>query len=250
MNGYWAKRSFDLVAVIFTAPLWLPLLGVLAVLVRLKLGTPVLFRQKRPGWREAVFELVKFRTMRDDRDTTGKPLSDADRLTPFGRWLRATSLDELPELWNVLGGEMSLVGPRPLLVQYLPRYNLRQARRQEVLPGLTGLAQVNGRNGLSWDEKFEWDVRYVESQSLWLDIKILAMTVGTVLFRRGINAQGDATMPEFRPDLVPGSEGRTSGRAEGAPGAIALIQSDPKSKNQRRVGMIRTDAKQGTDGIS
>lgn len=192
------KRGFDLFVVILFAPLWLPVLAVVALLVRLKLGSPVFFRQKRPGKDARIFEMIKFRTMTDARDGSGKLLPDAVRLTPFGQFLRSTSLDELPELLNVLRGEMSLVGPRPLLVQYLDRYSPRQARRHEVAPGITGLAQVKGRNALSWDEKFEWDVRYVEAQSLWLDLKILALTLKTVLFRTGISAAGDATMPEFR----------------------------------------------------
>lgn len=193
------KRAFDLMLVVAAAPLWAPFLAVVALLVRIKLGTPVFFRQRRPGLREEIFELVKFRTMRDARDANGRLLPDADRLTPFGRWLRSTSLDELPELWNVLCGDMSLVGPRPLLIEYLPRYSPRQARRHEVRPGITGLAQIKGRNALSWEEKFEWDVRYVESQSFWLDLKILLITLKLVLFREGICAQGNATMPEFRP---------------------------------------------------
>lgn len=191
------KRSFDLLAVVLAAPIWIPVLLVVALLVRLKLGSPVFFRQPRPGLGGRVFQLVKFRSMLDARDTSGRLLPDAERLTPFGRFLRSASLDELPELWNVLRGEMSLVGPRPLLVQYLDRYSPRQARRHEVRPGITGLAQVMGRNAISWEEKFEWDVRYVETHTLWLDVKILFLTVKTVLFRTGISAKGDATMPEF-----------------------------------------------------
>jgi lipopolysaccharide/colanic/teichoic acid biosynthesis glycosyltransferase len=193
------KRAFDLLAVVLTAFFWLPLLAVVAFFVRVKLGAPVFFRQKRPGRHAEIFELIKFRTMTDARDADGRLLSDAERLTPFGRWLRSTSLDELPELLNVLRGEMSLVGPRPLLIQYLARYNARQARRHEVRPGLTGLAQVMGRNQLSWEDKFEWDVKYVEQQSLWLDLTILGRTVTAVLFRRGISAQGEATISEFNP---------------------------------------------------
>lgn len=192
-----AKRLSDLVLVLGTAPLWIPLLAVVAVLVRWKLGSPVLFRQKRPGRGGAIFEMVKFRTMRDDRDASGRLRPDEERLTAFGRWLRATSLDELPELWNVIRGEMSLVGPRPLLIEYLPRYTPRQARRHEVRPGITGLAQIKGRNALSWEEKFEWDVAYVERQSLWLDVQILLLTVRKVLIRDGISAPGAATMPKF-----------------------------------------------------
>lgn len=200
------KRSFDLLVVIAAAPFWLPVLAVVALLVRLKLGSPVFFRQKRPGQGARIFEMIKFRTMTDARDTAGHLLPDAVRLTPFGKFLRSTSLDELPELLNVLRGEMSLVGPRPLLVQYLPRYSPRQARRHEVRPGITGLAQVKGRNALSWDEKFEWDVRYVEQQSLWLDLRILGLTVKTVLVREGISAQGDVTMPEFNPGPPPAAD--------------------------------------------
>ena len=193
------KRAFDLAAVIATAPVWVPVIAVVALLVRLRLGSPVFFRQPRPGLRGEVFGIVKFRTMTDRRDGAGRPLPDAQRLGPFGRWLRATSLDELPELWNVLKGEMSLVGPRPLLVEYLPRYSRRQARRHEVRPGLTGLAQVMGRNAITWEEKFEWDVKYVETRGLWLDLRILARTMKMVVLRHGINAQGAATMPEFLP---------------------------------------------------
>ena len=193
------KRASDLAAVIVTAPIWAPVLALVAALVRIKLGSPVLFRQRRPGRRGEIFELVKFRTMRDAADASGRPLPDAERLTRFGRWLRASSLDELPELWNVLRGDMSLVGPRPLLVEYLPRYSERQARRHEVRPGITGLAQVMGRNALTWQEKFEWDVRYVDTRSFWLDLKILALTLKAVIFREGISARGEATMPEFDP---------------------------------------------------
>jgi len=208
----YVKRLFDLFAVILTAPLWLPLLGVMALLVRWKLGAPVFFRQKRPGRNGRVFELIKFRTMREAVDATGRPLPDAERLVPFGRWLRATSLDELPELFNVLRGEMSLVGPRPLLVEYLPRYNARQARRHEVVPGITGWVQINGRNALSWEQKFEYDVWYVEHRSLWLDLSILFRTVWQVITRRGISAPGDATMPEFRPGADDGRRTADDGR--------------------------------------
>jgi sugar transferase EpsL len=200
MSDLKAKRVFDLVVVILTAPLWVPVMLVLALLVRVKLGSPVLFRQQRPGRGGAIFEMTKFRTMTDARDAAGNLRPDTERLTPFGRMLRSSSLDELPELFNVLKGEMSLVGPRPLLVQYLPRYSPRQARRHEVPPGITGLAQVKGRNAISWEEKFEWDVTYVETRSLTLDLRILLATVGKVLRRDGISAQGDATMPEFRPN--------------------------------------------------
>jgi len=191
------KRLFDLVVLLLTAPLWLTALGAVAVSVRLNLGRPVLFRQPRPGRHGRVFELVKFRTMTDARDPHGTLLPDAQRLTRFGRWLRSTSLDELPEVLNVLRGEMSLVGPRPLLVQYLDRYSPEQARRHEVLPGLTGWVQVKGRNALSWEEKFRLDVWYVDHHSLWLDLRILVLTVWQVLRRHGVSAPGDATMPEF-----------------------------------------------------
>jgi lipopolysaccharide/colanic/teichoic acid biosynthesis glycosyltransferase len=170
---------------------------VIAVLVRVKLGKPVLFSQERPGLRGRLFRLYKFRTMRDLYDDHGKPLPDELRLTKFGRFLRASSLDELPELVNVLKGEMSLVGPRPLLVTYLNRYTPEQARRHEALPGITGWAQVNGRNALTWEDKFCLDVWYVDHQSLWLDVKILFLTLWKALKREGINAPGSATAPEF-----------------------------------------------------
>jgi lipopolysaccharide/colanic/teichoic acid biosynthesis glycosyltransferase len=189
---------FDLTLVLLAAPVWLPLLAGLAVLVRWRMGAPVWFRQTRPGLGGKPFELLKFRTMTDTRDAEGRLLPDAERLTRFGRWLRATSLDELPELFNVLRGDMSLVGPRPLLMQYLDRYTPEQARRHEVRPGLTGWAQINGRNALSWEEKFRLDVWYVDHQSLWLDVKILWRTLWGVLKREGISASGAATMPEFQ----------------------------------------------------
>lgn len=193
------KRIFDTFLVLLSAPLWVLLVGVIALFVRIFLGSPVFFRQKRPGRGEAIFEMVKFRTMTDQRDKTGELLPDALRLTRFGRFLRASSLDELPELWNVLKGEMSLVGPRPLLVQYLPRYSPEQRRRHEVRPGITGWAQVNGRNAVSWETKFALDVWYVDNQSLILDVKILFLTLYRVFARNGISAPGDATMPEFNP---------------------------------------------------
>ena len=191
------KRLFDLVlSTLGLLALALPLL-VLVWLVRSKLGSPVFFRQVRPGLHGKPFEMVKFRTMTSERGPDGQLLPDAVRLTPFGRFLRATSLDELPELWNVLKGDMSLVGPRPLLMEYLPLYTPEQARRHEVRPGITGWAQVNGRNAISWDQKFQLDVWYVDNQSLWLDIQILWLTVKKVLMRDGISAEGDATMPKF-----------------------------------------------------
>lgn len=169
-----------------------------ALLVRRRLGSPVLFRQQRPGLHGRPFAMLKFRTMTDARDAQGNLLSDAERLTPFGRFLRSTSLDELPELLNVLKGDMSLVGPRPLLISYLPLYTPEQARRHEVKPGITGWAQINGRNAISWEDKFALDVWYVDNRSLWLDIRILALTVWKVLRREGISAANDATMPVFR----------------------------------------------------
>lgn len=193
------KRLFDLIVVLLTLPLWGFLLLVVGLTVRVKLGAPVFFRQKRPGLGGKVFELIKFRSMRDERGVDGKSLPDAERLPAFGRALRSTSLDELPELWNVLRGEMSLVGPRPLLVEYLPRYNAEQARRHEVRPGITGLAQVKGRNAMSWEEKFRWDVYYVDNHDLFMDIKILLLTLWKVLRREGIRADGEATAKEFKP---------------------------------------------------
>ncbi len=193
------KRIFDLTVLFITAPLWVPLLALVALLVRLKLGTPIFFRQQRPGRHAEIFELIKFRTMVDASDGQGRPRPDAERLTPLGKWLRSASLDELPEFWNVLRGDMSLVGPRPLLVRYLERYSPRQARRHDVRPGITGLVQVMGRNALTWEEKFEWDVRYVETRSFRLDLKILLLTIKAVVLRSGISAPGDATMPEFAP---------------------------------------------------
>lgn len=191
------KRLVDIVASAAVLVVLSPVLAVTALLVRVKLGSPVLFRQVRPGLDERPFGLIKFRSMTDARDAHGELLPDARRLPPFGRWLRATSLDELPELWNVLRGDMSLVGPRPLLMQYLPLYSSEQRRRHEVRPGLTGLAQVEGRNALTWDEKFAADVRYVDRQSLWLDLTIIARTVTMILRRDGISAPGEATMPPF-----------------------------------------------------
>jgi len=191
------KRVFDLLVTVPALVLLSPVIGVLALLVRINLGKPVLFRQQRPGLNGRVFTLYKFRSMRDALDPTGLPLPDEARLTRFGRIMRAASLDELPELWNVLRGEMSLVGPRPLLVQYLDRYSPEQARRHEVLPGITGWAQINGRNALTWEEKFRLDVWYVDHWTLGLDLKILARTVWKVLSREGISAPGQATTGEF-----------------------------------------------------
>ena len=194
------KRLFDiLLSACGLLVLAVPLLA-LAWQVRRKLGSPVLFTQVRPGLHGKPFRMVKFRTMTDERDASGALLPDAKRLTLFGRFLRASSLDELPELWNVLRGEMSLVGPRPLLMEYLPLYSPEQARRHEVRPGITGWAQVNGRNAISWSDKFALDVWYVDHRSLWLDMRILWLTVRKVLVRDGISAAGEATMPRFEGD--------------------------------------------------
>ena len=191
------KRTVDIIGSLLALILLSPLMCVLCVLVRTKLGSPVIFKQKRPGKNGKIFMLYKFRTMTDERDENGELLPDEIRLTKFGKLLRSLSLDELPEFINILKGEMSFVGPRPLLVQYLPLYNERQAMRHNVRPGLTGLAQVNGRNLLTWEEKFEWDVRYVENISPWLDIKILFRTVYNVLRREGISSETSATMEYF-----------------------------------------------------
>ena len=195
------KRAFDLIVTILTFPLWLPLLAVLALIVRGKLGAPVLFKQERLGRAGRVFYVRKFRTMTGARDAQGKLLPDAERLTRFGRFLRGASLDELPELLNVLGGEMSLVGPRPLYAHYRDRYTPEQFRRHEVLPGITGWAQVNGRNALTWEQKFDYDVWYVDRQSLWLDVKILALTIVKIFKREGISQPGHATAEEFQGSL-------------------------------------------------
>ena len=191
------KRTVDVTAAALGLVVLSPVLAVVAGLVRTRLGTPVLFRQARPGLGGEPFEMIKFRTMTDARDAEGRLLPDADRLPPFGRFLRSASLDELPELWNVLKGDMSLVGPRPLLVRYLDRYTPEQARRHEVRPGITGLAQVSGRNALSWEDKFALDVRYVDQRSFWLDVKIVARTFLKVVRRDGISAPGETTMAEF-----------------------------------------------------
>ncbi|GGA79171.1 sugar transferase [Neiella marina] len=191
------KRLFDLlVAGVALLLLW-PLLLIVALLIAVKLGRPVLFSQVRPGTHGRPFKMYKFRTMTDARDGNGELLPDSDRLTPFGRFLRSTSLDELPELWNVLIGQMSLVGPRPLLMEYLPLYSEHQRRRHEMPPGITGWAQVNGRNAISWQQKFDYDVWYVDNHSLLLDIKILWLTIAKVIKRDDISAEGEATMGKF-----------------------------------------------------
>jgi sugar transferase EpsL len=191
------KRAFDIVISGMTLLFLSPVLLLLGILVRWKLGRPVIFRQSRPGLGGKIFEMFKFRSMIDAQDSSGRLRPDEERLTPFGRWLRATSLDELPELWNILRGDMSLVGPRPLLVEYLPLYSSGQARRHDVRPGLTGWAQINGRNALTWEEKFRLDVWYVKNRTFYLDLKIIVVTVVRVFRREGISAAGEATMPRF-----------------------------------------------------
>ena len=206
------KRVIDATAALCGLVVLAPVVLVVAVLIRMKLGSPVLFRQVRPGLNGQPFEMIKFRTMRDAVDKHGNPLPDEERMTRLGHILRATSLDELPELWNVLKGDMSLVGPRPLLIEYLPLYSPEQYRRHEVRPGVTGWAQINGRNALGWDEKFTLDVWYVDNRSLWLDLKILLLTVKKVLVRDGISAEGEATMGRFQgnPDETPRHAGSNS----------------------------------------
>lgn len=191
------KRILDIISSLLAIIILSPLLAVTAVLVKTKLGSPVLFKQERPGKDEKIFTLMKFRTMTDERDENGELLPDEVRLTKFGKFLRSTSIDELPELFNILKGDMSVIGPRPLLVRYLPRYNEHQHRRHEVRPGLSGWAQVNGRNTVSWEDKFNMDVEYVENYSMFMDIKILFMTIVNVLKHDGISSETSATMEEF-----------------------------------------------------
>ena len=191
------KRLMDIVIAVAALIILSPLIAIVALLVRTKLGSPILFRQERPGLKGAPFTLIKFRTMVDARDESGALRPDSERMTDFGRWLRSTSIDELPELWNVLKGDMSMVGPRPLLMHYLPLYSAEQARRHDVRPGITGWAQINGRNAISWDQKFALDVWYVDHQNLALDARILAASLKSVFSRHGISADGEATMPEF-----------------------------------------------------
>lgn len=200
------KRVFDAMAALVALCLLSPVLVLVAWQIRRKLGSPVLFQQVRPGRYGRPFKMVKFRTMRDAIDADGNPLPDAERLTPFGSRLRSTSLDELPELWNVLKGEMSLVGPRPLLMEYLPLYTGEQARRHEARPGVTGWAQINGRNAISWEDKFKLDVWYVDNQSFWLDMKILLLTVKKVFVREGISGVGEVTMSKFAGSSVEGKK--------------------------------------------
>ncbi|EXC31494.1 sugar transferase [Acinetobacter radioresistens] len=191
------KRLLDIIIASIALILLSPLYVFVAYKVKKNLGSPVLFRQVRPGLHGKPFEMIKFRTMKDAVDEQGNPLPDSERLTPFGQMLRSTSLDEMPELWNVIKGDMSIVGPRPLLMEYLPLYNQEQAKRHLVRPGMTGHAQVNGRNAISWEEKFKLDTWYVENQSVWLDFKIMLKTVKKVLAKDDINAESDATMPKF-----------------------------------------------------
>ena len=198
MYKRFVKRCLDFLLSLAALIILSPVLLLVAILVRCKLGSPIIFKQQRPGLHERIFCMYKFRTMTDAKDADGNLLPDEVRLTKFGKLLRSTSLDELPELFNILKGDMAIVGPRPLLVQYLPRYNERQRRRHDVRPGFTGLAQVNGRNSISWQEKFEWDVKYVEQVSFLMDVKIIAKTVGVVLKRDGISSETSATMEEFR----------------------------------------------------
>lgn len=197
MYKHYLKRPLDIILSLCGIILLSPLYIVLAILVRIKLGSPVLFKQERPGKDEKVFKLYKFRSMTDEKDENGNLLPDEDRLPAFGKKLRSTSLDELPELFNILKGDMSIIGPRPLLVRYLPRYNEFQRHRHDVRPGLTGLAQTHGRNAITWEKKFEYDVEYVQNLSFALDLKILAATVRAVLKREGISSEGSATMEEF-----------------------------------------------------
>lgn len=223
---YLGKRLLDLGLTTPALIVFFPLLALTALLVLFKLGPPILFRQQRPGFKSKPFILLKFRTMMEARDTQGNLLPDGERLTHFGRFLRNRSLDELPELFNVIKGEMSIVGPRPLLMQYMGRYTPEQARRHEVKPGITGWAQVNGRNAISWEDKFKLDVWYVDNQSLVLDLKIIWMTIMKVIKREGISHEGHATMEEFNPQIttVP-SAGATPVPSPGATGQ-ARINAD------------------------
>lgn len=191
------KQLFDLLLASFISFILAPIFMALILLVRFKFGSPVMFKQQRPGLFGKPFYIYKFRTMNNHKNDKGELLPDAERLTSFGNWLRFTSLDELPSLWNVIKGEMSLVGPRPLLMEYLPLYNTQQARRHELKPGITGWAQVNGRNAINWDEKFKLDIWYVDNQCFYLDVKIILLTVKKVFLQDGVSAKGEATMPKF-----------------------------------------------------
>lgn len=197
MYKKYVKRLLDFGLSLISLIILLPIILIIAILVRIKLGKPIIFKQQRPGKDERIFTLYKFRTMTDEKDESGKLLPDEKRLTKFGKFLRSTSLDELPELINIIKGDMSIVGPRPLLVEYLPLYNKEQKKRHDVRPGLTGLAQINGRNKLSWEEKFKQDVYYIENISLWLDIKIIFKTIKNVIKKDGISEEGIATVRKF-----------------------------------------------------
>ncbi|UZE07943.1 sugar transferase [Pseudomonas corrugata] len=196
-GGRVIKRVFDIVASFFALIIFFPIFLLVGLAVYRKLGSPVLFKQVRPGLKALPFKMIKFRTMLNVTDSDGNLLSDSERLTPFGGFLRSSSLDELPELWNVLKGNMSLVGPRPLLMEYVPLYNAEQFRRHEVRPGITGWAQINGRNSLSWEEKFDLDIWYVDNRTMWLDLKIIFLTLKKVFLRDGISADGEVTMSKF-----------------------------------------------------
>lgn len=195
------KRIFDLLVSVFAIFFFVGIFLAIAFIVRIRIGSPVFFTQQRPGKNGVPFKMIKFRSMLDKRGADGKLLADEERLTPFGRWLRSTSLDELPELWNVLKGDMSIVGPRPLLIEYLPLYSSYHARRHEIRPGITGLAQVNGRNKLTWNDRFNLDVWYVDNLNIWLDIKIILLTLRKVVVKEGVNAKGEKIMPKFTGNL-------------------------------------------------
>lgn len=192
------KRLFDLIVVLLLSPLIFLVCLVVALFIKNKLGSPILFKQQRPGFNGHIFNMIKFRTMTNERDLDGNLLSDSDRLTKFGKFLRSTSIDELPEFWNIVKGDMSLVGPRPLLVEYLSLYSATQARRHEVKPGITGWAQINGRNAIGWEERFDLDVWYVDNRAFWLDIKILWLTLNKVLTKSDISQAGHVTMQKFK----------------------------------------------------
>jgi sugar transferase EpsL len=226
------KRILDLGLTLSALALLLPVMGIVALLVRVNLGHSVIYRQMRPGRGGHPFWILKFRSMEDRRDAGGEPLEDEERLGAFGKWLRKTSLDELPELINVLRGEMSLVGPRPLLMKYLPLYSPRQMRRHDVAPGLTGLAQIHGRNALSWEEKFELDLRYVEEMSLWMDLRILAGTLGVVFSGHGVTAPDSVSAPEFF--------GSTGYAASDGTGGGCVLCEEPKGQcsGEAKVGAV------------
>lgn len=221
------KRLLDILIALLALLLLLPFILLLALLVRVKLGSPVLFRQTRPGLHGKPFAMIKFRSMRDAVDANGEPLPDHERLTRFGQLLRSTSLDELPELWNVLKGDMSIVGPRPLLMEYLPLYSPEQATRHNVRPGMTGLAQISGRNAISWQQKFQLDTWYVQHQSVWLDVKIMLKTVKKVLWREGISAQGEVTAAKFMGNVDGVNDNPSSNNSLNSDSAKRKIISNP-----------------------